>query len=226
VRARVVATEIACGVVAGPLFASGFTAIGASRPGYDWRRHAVSSLASGQGGWSQRVNFALTGLLYCVAAHGLARSPARTVGPRVVPALVFGVGVGLVGSGLFVTDPVAGFPPPSPDADGADCALQVAQTRSGKLHNLCALPIFAGIPAAALTCAASAARRGQYRWASYSAGSAVAMSGAFVLFGAAFGPSPRLNGLGGVFQRISITAGFGWLTAMSLRTLILVLPDS
>ena len=223
-KALVVPTEIACGVVAGPLFVSSFTVIGARRAGYDWRRHAVSSLAASQGGWSQRANFALTGALYCIAAHGLARSPRRAMGSRVVPALIFGVGVGLVGSGLFVTDPVAGFPPPSHDQDGAD--LPVAPTRSGKLHNLCALPIFAGIPAAALTCATSAARRGEYRWASYSASSAIAMMSAFVLFGAAFGGAPRLAGRGGVFQRISVTAGFGWLSALSLRTLTSVLPVS
>ena len=83
-KALVVPTKVACGVVAGPLFVSSFAVIGARRAGYDWRRHAVSSLAAGQGGWSQRANFALTGALYCIAAHGLARSPRRTVGPRVV----------------------------------------------------------------------------------------------------------------------------------------------
>ena len=73
-KALVVPTEIACGVVAGPLFVGSFTVIGARRVGYDWRRHAVSSFAAGQGGWSQRANFALTGVLYCIAAQGLARS--------------------------------------------------------------------------------------------------------------------------------------------------------
>jgi hypothetical protein len=224
-KALVVQAEIACGVVAGPLFVTAFTVIGARRAGYHWRRHAVSSLAAGQGGWSQRANFALTGALYCIAAHGLARSPRRT-GPRVVSALVFGVGVGLVGSGLFVTDPVAGFPPSSRDQDGADRPLPVAPTRSGKLHNFCALPIFAGTPAAALTCATSAARRGDYCWASYSAGSAIAMTSAFGLLGAAVGGAPRLAGRGGVFQRISVTAGFGWLSALSLRTLTSVVHVS
>lgn len=218
-KTLVVPTQIACGVVAGPLFVSSFTIIGARRAGYDWRRHAVSSLASGQGGWSQRANFALTGALYCIAAHGLARSPRRAGAPRVVPTLIFGVGVGLVGSGLFVTDPVAGFPPSSRDQDAADRALPVAPTRSGKLHNLCAIPIFAGIPVAALISAASAARSGEFRWASYSAGSALSMMSAFVLFGAAFGGKPRLAGRGGVFQRISVTAGVGWLSALSLRGL-------
>jgi hypothetical protein len=48
------------------------------------------------------------------------------------------------------------------------------------------------------------------------------MTTAFGLFGAAFGGAPRLAGRGGVFQRVSITAGLGWLSALSLRTLIAV----
>ncbi len=222
-KALVVPTEIACGIVAGPLFVSILTAIGARRAGYDWRRHAVSSLADGRGGWSQRANFAFTGALYCIAAHGLARSPKRTVGPRVVPALIVGVGAGLVGSGLFVTDPVAGFPPSPREHDVPDRTRSIAPTRGGTLHNLCAIPIFAGIPVAALISATSAARSGEYRSASYSAGSALSMMSAFVLFGAAFGGKPRLAGRGGVFQRISVTAGFGWLSALSLRGLSAVL---
>jgi hypothetical protein len=184
-KALVVPTEIACGVIAGPLFVTSFTAIGARRAGYNWRRHAVSSLANGRDGWSQRANFALTGALYCVAAHGLARSPKRTVGPRVVPALIFGVGGGLVGSGLFVTDPVAGFPLSPSEHDDPERTRSIAPTHGGRLHNLCAIPIFAGMPVAALICATSAARTGEYRWASYSAGSAIAMTSASGLFGAA-----------------------------------------
>jgi hypothetical protein len=104
----VVKTKIAGGVVAGPVFVGVFTALGARRAGYDWRRHAASSLAVGRGGWGQRANFMLAGGLYCVAGRGLARSSSRVVGPAVVPVLVFAAGVGLIGSGAFVTDPVAG----------------------------------------------------------------------------------------------------------------------
>jgi hypothetical protein len=45
------------------------------------------------------------------------------------------------------------------------------------------------------------------------------MVGSFVLFGAAFGGKPNLTGSGGIFQRLSIVAGFGWVTALSCRTL-------
>ena len=119
---------------------SSFTAIGAKRAGYDWRRHAVSSLADGPGGWLQRANFIVTGSLFCIAAHGLALSPNQIVGPRVVPALTFGVGAGLIGSGLFVTDPVAGYPPLPSGHDQTDRTQPVAPSREGTLHNLCASP--------------------------------------------------------------------------------------
>jgi hypothetical protein len=48
---------------------------------------------------------------------------------------------------------------------------------------------------------------------------AVGIAGALGWFGAAFGGAPRLAGLSGVFQRISIASGFGWLSALSLRAL-------
>jgi len=206
-----VQAELACGVAAGPLFVTSFASIGARRAGYDWRRHAVSSLAAGRGGWLQRANFIFTGSLYCMAGHGLARAAHS----RVLPALVSGAGGGLIGSGVFVTDPVAGFPPSS----GAHDQASVPPTREGTLHNLCAIPIFAGIPVAAVASATSAARRGDHRWAAYSAGSVVAMMITSALFGAAFGGEPRLAAYGGVLQRVSITAGFGWLSVLSVRAL-------
>jgi hypothetical protein len=197
---------------------SAFTAIGARRAGYDWRRYAVSSLADGPEGRTQRANFMIAGALYCVAARGLTRCPQKIAGPSVVPTIILAAGVGLIGSGVFVTDPVAGFPPAEQAPDGI--SAPGAPTRAGTLHNLCAIPIFAGIPLAALACAGSAAGRREYRWATYCAGSAIGTTGTFALFGVAFGGgAPRLAGRAGVFQRISIATGFGWLSALSLRGL-------
>jgi hypothetical protein len=183
----------------------------------------VSSLGAGRHGWLQSSNFILTGSLYVVAASGLARCPRRIVGSRLVPLLVGAAGVGSIGSGAFVTDPVGGFPPPSSDEDEADTSAQpkAVQSRSGAMHNLSAIPIFVGIPLAGILSASSALRRKEYRWAAYSVGSSFVMVASFLLFGAAFGGVPRLVAKGGIFQRISVTAGFGWLTALSLRALIL-----
>ena len=195
-------------------------AIGATRAGYDGERLPVSSLAIGRYGWLQRMNFVVAGVLYSCAGAGLGRSANRRAGPRAVPALVAGVGVGLIGSGILVTDPVGGFPPRAPGGASPDHAGSgAAPTRAGRLHNLFAIPVFAGTPVAALASAATAVRGRDYRWAGYSAASGLAMVGSFVMFGRAFGDGSPLAGKGGVFQRLSIACGCGWLTALSRRAL-------
>ena len=129
--------------------------------------------------------------------------------------------MGLIGSGMFVTDPVGGFPPRTPGWASLDDAGSgtTAPTLAGRLHNLFAVPIFAGIPVAAMASAATAVRSRDYRWAGYSALSGLAMVGSFVMFGSVFGDESRLAGKGGIFQRLSIACGCGWLTALSLSAL-------
>ncbi len=90
---------------------------------------------------------------------------------------------------------------------------------AGTAHNLAAVPVFIGLPAAALACAWRSWRAGQHRFGLYSAGTAVTMLAAMALAGAGFGQSPRLVSLGGLFQRASIITGFAWLTALSARAL-------
>jgi hypothetical protein len=69
--------------------------------------------------------------------------------------------------------------------------------------------VFAGLPAAALASGWRCWRAGQHRLGIYSAGTAVTMLTTVALAGAGFAQSPRLNGLGGLFQRASIITGFG-----------------
>ena len=216
-RARIV-----CGAIAGPLFIVAFTVIRRNRPGYDWQRHTVSSLAIGHRGWLQHANFLLAGVLYSVGARGLDRCPQRSIAPRAVPTLIAAAGIGLIGSGVFVTDPVDGFAPETDSAGpSSNAALtHTAPTGEGRMHNLSAVPIFAGIPVAGLASAVVAARRRDYCWASYSAASSLAMIGSFLLMGAAFGGRAHLGGKGGIFQRISIASGFGWLSSLSIRALV------
>ncbi len=59
--------QLLCGAIAGPLLASAFTAISATRAGYDWERLPVSFLAIGRHGWLQRMNFVVAGVLYSCA---------------------------------------------------------------------------------------------------------------------------------------------------------------
>ena len=201
-----------CGVAAGPVFVAVFVLEGALREGYRPLRHPVSSLALGPRGWIQAGNFAAAGTMFLAAAAGLARAGDRAASSRAAPALIGAAGAGLIGSAVFTTDPVSGYPPGTPDA-------LTRPSRRGIAHNLAALPVFFGLPAAALITSRRAWRTGQRGFALYSASTAVTMPAAMALAAAGFGQSPRLVRFGGLFQRASIITGVAWLSAVSARAL-------
>jgi hypothetical protein len=203
---------LSCGVAAGPVFVTAFVIQGATRKGYRPSRHPVSSLALGPGGWVQTANFAVTGTLLVAAAAGLRRAAHPALGPRVGPALIGAAGTGLIGSALFATDPVSGYPAGTPD-------MLPAPSRAGAMHNLGAVPVFAGLPAAAFICGWRSARLGRRGFGRYSAATGATMLVSTALAGAGFGQSPRLVQHAGWFQRASITSGFAWLSALSLSAL-------
>jgi Protein of unknown function (DUF998) len=204
-------TLLGCGVAAGPVFVAVFLLEGAVRDGYRPLRHPVSSLALGQRGWIQAGNFAVAGTLFLAGAAGLARAGAPAAS-RAAPALIGAAGAGLIGSAVFTTDPVSGYPPGTPDA-------LIHPTRTGMAHNLAAVPVFAGLPAAALASGWRSWRAGQHGFGLYSFGTAVTMLTTMALAGAGFGQSPRLINLAGLFQRASIITGSAWLTALSAQAL-------
>jgi hypothetical protein len=201
-----------CGVIAGPVFVAVLLLEGAVRDGYRPLRHPVSSLALGPRGWVQSGNFAVAGTLFLAGAAGLARASEPVASSRAVPALIGAAGAGLIGSAIFITDPVSGYPLGTPDA-------LTQPSRAGTAHNLAAVPLFVGLPAAALGCGWRSWRTGERRFGLYSAGSAVTMLTTMVLAGAGFGQSPRLVKVAGLLQRTSIITGFAWLTALSARAL-------
>ncbi len=101
---------LACGVAVGPLFTATYRVAGAVRADYEPLRHPVSSLALGRGGWVQTANFLCAALLSSAFAVGLWCAGASRWGVL----LVGGWAVGLLGAGLFRTDPVAGYPRGTP----------------------------------------------------------------------------------------------------------------
>lgn len=201
-----------CGLAAGPVFVTAFLVEGAARDGYRPLRHPVSSLALGPGGWVQTTNFAVTGILFLAGAAGLSRADDPAIGTRAEPVLIGAAGAGLIGSAIFPTDPVSGYPPGTPD-------MPRAPSRAGTVHNLAAIPVFLGLPAAAAGSSWRSFRIGQCGFGLYCAGTAITMLAAMALAAAGFSQSPRLARLGGLFQRASIVTGFAWLTALSARAL-------
>jgi hypothetical protein len=117
------------GVLAGPLFLTAWALQAFTRDGFDPDRHPLSLLSLDDLGWVQITNFVVTGALFVVCAVGLRRvlhpGPGGTWGPRLVGAF----GAGLIVSGVFVTDPGAGYPAGAP-------AGAPTMTWHGALHEL------------------------------------------------------------------------------------------
>ncbi len=212
-------------MAAGPVFVAVYTATGRLRAGYDRRREPVSALALGATGWTQTANFWTTGILTGCAAFGLRRALGTDpgLGSRggfraeagsgpteataavavLVPILIAAAGSGFVGAGIFPTDPISD----NPDLKASSLS------RTGALHVASAVPVFVGLPAACLVTA---------RWMPLSArGRTVsALAGIFslaaaTLAGRGFGGDDRLSAWAGLFQRLALVAGLGWLAAFS-----------
>lgn len=104
-----------CGAVAGPLYIILALLQGFIRDGFSPIRHSVSLLSIGDLGWIQITNFLVSGLLVIAGAAGLRRSMDSGPGRRWGPVLIGLYGVGLIGAGIFVADPMNGFPPGTPE---------------------------------------------------------------------------------------------------------------
>lgn len=202
---------LASGIIAAPLFTALFCAAAARRPDYASVRFPISSLAIGPGGWLQTVNFILTGALFIACAAGLhAAAPGRR--SAWLPWLVTLSGIGLIGAGVFTSDPVFGYPPHLP--------LRLAQfTPTGHLHDLASLLFFAGLPAAEMVEARSAWRDGDWVWAGYSALTLAASLILFVLTSLGFRQLWPLVTTAGILQRGTVLTGMIWLTLLALRTM-------
>ena len=97
------------GMIGAVLFVSVFTVSGWLYAGYSPTRMFVSELSLGPYGWVQILNFVLTGALLLVFGLGLAAHFGIGAAFRAGPALIQGIGVCLMASGPFTTDPSAMF---------------------------------------------------------------------------------------------------------------------
>ena len=151
------------GVLVGPFYVVVGLTQALTRDGYQIARHDLSLLANGPLGWIQVTNLILSGLMTVAAAVGMRRSLRVLGGGRGSvwgPRLVAGYGLGLVGSGIFVADPMNGFPRGTPDGP------PLTVTTGGVGHIVCGALGFACLVGACLTVARhySAGRRTRMAW--------------------------------------------------------------
>src|ERR1035437_6383056 len=119
---------LSCGAIACPLFIILVLIEGAIRPNYNSFLYPLSSLSIGDTGLIQISNFIFTGILLVIFSLGLKQVCNSDKEKFRGPLLIRSVGIGLIGAGIFVTDPIFGYPP--------DKSLVLRQfTFHGHLHD-------------------------------------------------------------------------------------------
>ncbi len=200
------------GALAGPLFTLMWIIEGATRIGYNPLRHPVSSLALGDFGWMQVGNFIVAGLLTLAFAIGLWLTLRPQGGSTWGPLLIGVWAAGLLAAGIFVTDPVSGYPPETP-------AVILNPTIHGALHDQISLLGFLGLAAACFVFASHFAARNEQRWTIYSILTGILFPIGIFLASMAFGQNESLVAFGGLIQRVTVTLGWTWLTLLAFHLL-------
>lgn len=190
------------GVVAGIFYLVTGIALGLTRAGFDFGRHALSHLLLGDFGWVQAVNLILSGLMTLAAAVGAWRAMRGSRGAMAASALLGVFGVCLVASALCPPDPVAGFPEGAPSDE---------VSVSGLLHMVFGAIGFLSLAGAAFVVAGWFARRGETRWALLSRVSGIVVALCFVAGAAFSGGTP-----GVVLLWLAVVVGWAWLAMTSL----------
>jgi hypothetical membrane protein len=159
---RVTRSLLGWGVVAGPLYVVVVLAQAALRPGFDLLHDDASLLANGEWGWIQVVNFLLTGACVVAFAVGMGRALAGGPGAAWAPRLLAVYGVGLIAAGIFVADPMSGFPPGTPAGRPESMSVH------GILHLVAAGVGFLGLVAACMVMARRFASERRRAWVAFS----------------------------------------------------------
>ncbi len=197
---------LACGVIGPLLFIAVFLIEGATRPGYSPWHHFVSSLSLGAQGWMQVASFVVCGTLAACFAAGLRRVLYPGIGSTWGPILLGIYGLGLIGAGVFVTDPLFDYPPGAPSTT----------TVHGALHVLFSLLVFGSLVAACFVLARRfAGDPAWHRWVFYSIATGIVVAVFFIAADMVASPDPSAPS--GFFQRISIIVGWGWAALLAFQ---------
>ena len=195
---------LACGMAVGPFFYLVAIAQVLTRPGFDIRRHAISTLSLGDLGWVQIANFAVTGALAIACAAGMRSALRGGRGATWTPILVGTFGLALVLGAIFHPDPGLGFPP------GAPTTMPTSMSGHATIHMVAFAGAFASVVAACFVLRRRFARAGLGRWAAYCVVTGV-VTPVLVVMGSSI-PSWV-----GVIFAIAGVVAFGWVSAVAAR---------
>lgn len=200
------------GIIAGPLFTLSWLIAGATREGYSPLRHPISSLSIGNLGWTQITTFLVVGILLLGFAVGLMRV-TKSQGVSVWGARIIALcAIGLIGAGLFVSDPLSGYP------SGLH-TLRENRSLFGILHDLFSAFLFIGYPVAAYKFARIFIKKKETGWTVYTIVSGLAFICFFIITSVGFGQTAGFVDYGGLFQRITLTILWCWMTLAAIHFL-------
>jgi hypothetical membrane protein len=200
-------TLLACGAAAGPLYVITGLIEGLTRSGFNLRHQDLSLLSNGPLGWIHITLFLVTGSLLILGAAGTRHVLGRggrgaTWGPRLLATY----GVGLLAAGLFVADPMSGFP------SGTPAGRPTHVSWHGNLHFISAAIAFLAFIVACFVFARRFSAHGQTGWARFSVITGVLFVAAFL--GVATGSSsPGIV----VSFGLAVVLAFTWITLTSLK---------
>lgn len=197
-----------CAAIAGLIYIMVGMAQILTRKGFDMSKHPLSLMSTGDLGWIQITNFILTGILVVLGAIGLRRAAKADKRWR-RGALFIGIyGVCVIGGGIFVPDPVLGFPPGTPDV------YPETMSWHGMLHFIFGQLSFLALIIASFIFARHFAVAKLYGWAAYSAFTGSFFLAAIVAGIAAMGAPWTMIAL-----YVAVALGWAWLTALAARSM-------
>ncbi len=208
---RLTRSLLGYGVIAGPLYVAVVLVQAFIRPGFDLARDDASLLSNGSLGWIQIANFLITGLMVIACAVGMRRALAGKRRATWGPLLIAAYGVGLIGAGLFVADPMNGFPV------GTPAGRPELITIHGMLHIVAAGIGFLCFVAACFVFARRFARERRRGWTAFSMATGAVFLAAFAGLASGSG-SPLVV----IAFWAALLLAWAWLGALSLHLYRLV----
>jgi hypothetical protein len=202
---RAASTLLSCGVAAGPIFLLIFVIQMFVHPEFHFAHSEPSLLSIGSLGWIQIANFVIGGFLVIAGALGMRRVLRSSKGRFWGPFLLGIFGVGQVGVGVFVADPVRSV---------------TSMTFHGTLHLIFGGMGFGALMAGCFVFLRTFASLGLKPWAIFSAMTGLLILAAF--FSAANASQGATSNQ--LFLNLIFVLAWAWISLISKQLLGIVSP--
>ena len=195
------------GTVGPVLFFAVLIVEGAVRPGFRPLHNTISELTFGPRGWIQTANFVVFGILFLIFARGVKTTINDSRSARLGGALLFAIGLGVLGCGLSRAE---SWPPSSMGAPG------LVHVFSSIVLIFALLPVATGVMARAFA--------GDVRWRSLALATGMTsfvtlalLVGGLALMSPPGQPARIGNEYAGLIQRVDVAVFLVWQIAVARR---------